>query len=46
MDSYLVQDLDLIASPFECDKSWKIRNIEIFKKKNKKQLPDKVFRLW
>ena len=35
MDSYLVQDLDLIASPFECDKSWKIRNIKIFKKKTK-----------
>ena len=47
MDSYLVQELDLIASPFECEKSWKIRNAKIFKKKkNKKQLPDKVFRLW
>ena len=37
MDSYLVQELDLIASPFECEKSWKIRNAKIFKKKKKKK---------
>ena len=36
MDSYLVQELDLIASPFECEKSWKIRNAKIFTKKKTK----------